>query len=42
MSHLYTLVEYYSVSNDSINRRMMIADAVPGKLDTIYFYHIKF
>jgi hypothetical protein len=31
MADLYTLVEYYSVSNDSINRRMMIADAVPGQ-----------
>ena len=32
MSHLYTLVEYYSVSNDSMDRRMLISDSIPGKM----------
>lgn len=46
MSNLYTLVEYYSVSNDQISKRMMIADAYPGMCVNVfesvyeYFVHV--
>lgn len=30
LDDLSTLVEYYSVSNDSMDRRMMVSEAVPG------------
>ena len=43
LDDLSTLVEYYSVSNDSMDRRMMISEAVPGTYVCAYvlFYFFK-
>ena len=37
LDDLSTLVEYYSVSNDSMDRRMMISEAVPGDIYIFFF-----